>query len=148
MHYWEDIQAGQSLATEPVHLRKQDILEFAAEFDPQPFHLSLEAGNESIFGGLCASGWQVCALMMKMLADSLNQHKIATMGSPGVEQLRWLKPVYADDTLSCQINVARLDGDKKDYGLAHLNIDVFNQDQTKVVTLTTPIMIAKRQASA
>jgi len=148
MHYWEDIQAGQSLATKPIHLSQQDILEFAAEFDPQPFHLNLEAGNESIFGGLCASGWQVCALMMKMLADSLNQHEIATVGSPGVEQLRWLKPVYAEDTLNCQIDVISLDSGKKDYGLAYLNIDVFNQNQTKVVTLITPIMIAKRKGSA
>ena len=148
MLYWEDMQPGQALKTETIRLSKQDILDFAAEFDPQPFHLNPEAGSESIFGGLCASGWQVCALMMRMLGDSLNNEQINTLGSPGVDQLRWLKPVYADDTLSSQITVSHLSGDKDEYGLVHLDIDVFNQDQKKVVSLNTPIMVAKQGAVA
>lgn len=143
MLHWENIQTGQQLKTDPLHLSKQDILEFAAEFDPQPFHLNPDAGDNSIFGGLCASGWQVCALMMRMLGDSLNHHQIASLGSPGVEHLRWLKPVFAEDTLSSSIVVNRLDSDRDEYGLMHLDIDVFNQNEIKVVTLHTPIMVAK-----
>ncbi len=124
-----------------ITLHKNDILEFAAEFDPQPFHLSTEAADESIFGGLCASGWQVCALMMRLLADTLNQEKIMALGSPGVEQLRWLKPVFANDQLHADITIE----DKikhQDYGDLLCNISVYNQDDKCVMSLSSPIMVA------
>ncbi|GAA6154015.1 MaoC/PaaZ C-terminal domain-containing protein [Pseudoteredinibacter isoporae] len=141
MQYWQDIPIGQRYRAGPITLLKKDILEFAAEFDPQPFHLSSEAADESIFGGLCASGWQVCALMMRLLADTLNQEKIMALGSPGVEQLRWLKPVFADDQLYADITV-----DSKikhqEYGDLLCNISVYNQDEKCVMNLSSPIMVA------
>lgn len=141
MQYWQDIPVGQHYRAGPITLNKKDILEFAAEFDPQPFHLSSEAADESIFGGLCASGWQVCALMMRLLADTLNEQKILAMGSPGVEQLRWLKPVFVEDQLRADITIT----DKKehpDYGELLCDINVYNQHEKCVMSLTSPIMVA------
>lgn len=144
MLYWQDIDTGHCFKAGPLHLSKSDILEFAAEFDPQPFHLNSEAGDESIFGGLCASGWQVCALMMRLLADTLNNEKIVSLGSPGVESLRWLKPVYADDDLNATIKVEEK-VKQGEYGELICQIDVFNQDQAAVMTLRTPIMVAYQE---
>ncbi|WP_299773255.1 MaoC/PaaZ C-terminal domain-containing protein [uncultured Pseudoteredinibacter sp.] len=141
MQYWQDIPLGQSYRAGPIVLLKKDILEFAAEFDPQPFHLSSEAADESIFGGLCASGWQVCALMMRLLADTLNDNDIQALGSPGVEQLRWLKPVYADDELSADIKVSGKT-EHAEYGDLLCEISVFNQDEKCVMSLSSPIMVA------
>ncbi|MBB6521436.1 MaoC/PaaZ C-terminal domain-containing protein [Pseudoteredinibacter isoporae] len=141
MQYWQDIPIGQHYRAGPITLHKKDILEFAAEFDPQPFHLSSEAADESIFGGLCASGWQVCALMMRLLADTLNQENIMALGSPGVEQLRWLKPVFANDQLHADITIE--DKTKhQDYGDLICNISVYNQEEKCVMSLSSPIMVA------
>ncbi len=141
MQYWQDIPVGQHYRAGPITLNKKDILEFAAEFDPQPFHLSSEAADESIFGGLCASGWQVCALMMRLLADTLNKENILAMGSPGVEQLRWFKPVFANDQLSADITISNKQS-HLEYGELECDIKVYNQQEKCVMSLTSPIMVA------
>ena len=103
--YWQDIQPGEQFETGQLEISKQDILEFAAEFDPQPYHLDSDAAADSIFGGLCASGWQVAALMMRLLTDSLHRQALPIAGIAAVPTMRWKMPVFADDTLSARVTV-------------------------------------------
>ena len=149
MHYWEEIESGQIYTTGTVTIDGADIVEFAREFDPQPYHLDPEIAAQSIFGGHCASGWQVCALMMRLLADTLTEQSIPAVGSPGVSSLRWLKPVFAGDTLNATINVTdcRESDNHPDYGLIDCAISVSNQHGENVIVLETDIMIARRQTS-
>ena len=87
--YWQDLEVGETFSTsDSLTLEREDILEFAAEFDPQPYHLDREAAEASIFGGLCASGWQVSAMMMRLLTDTFHQQEIALLGVASVQQMR------------------------------------------------------------
>ncbi len=97
-YYWEDLQAGRVLDLGTVTPTAEEIKHFAAQFDPQPFHLDEEAGRQSVFGGLCASGWHTCAMAMRLTVDNFLRES-SSMGSPGLESLKWLKPVYPGDTL-------------------------------------------------
>ena len=123
----------------PVTVTAEDIVAFAAEFDPQPMHLSEEAGKASILGGLAASGWHTSAIMMRMLCDSYI-HETASEGSPGVDSMEWKKPVIAGDTL-----VGRLHGDRgprlpfpaRDWHRA-VRAEVINQRGETVAICDTP----------
>lgn len=141
--YWQDLQEGETLSTDRLTLSKQDILEFAADFDPQPYHLDSDAADESIFGGLCASGWQVTAMMMRLLTDAFIAEDIDLLGSNGVSALRWRKPVFAGDTLSSDITVARRSepGSDPRFGYIDCDVNVKNQDGDSVIQLTTSLMI-------
>lgn len=97
--FYEDFAVGQEIQLGPITVSAEEIIEFAAEFDPQPMHLSEEAGKASLLGGLAASGWHTSALMMRMMIDAyvLKSHG---EGAPGIEFVEWKKPVMAGDTLS------------------------------------------------
>ena len=150
MIYWEDLAQGQTYTTPSLTVEKADILEFAEEFDPQPFHLDQDAGDESIFGGLCASGWHICALMMRLLADTFMRENIASLGSPGIPQLRWRKPVYAEDVLHALITIGegRLSKSNPAMGLLQCSIDVKNQHDDNVITMTSTLLIGRRPQGA
>lgn len=142
--YWQDLQAGERFTTENITISRQDILDFAADFDPQPYHLNPEAAEASIFGGLCASGWHVTALMMRLLTDTFGTENIDLLGSNGVSRLRWRKPVFAGDALSARITVndkptASSEGA---FGFVDCKVEVDNQDGEQVIALTTSLMIA------
>src|SRR5882757_8320956 len=96
--YFEDLPQGKILDFPERTVTKDEIIAFASEFDPQPHHLDEEAGARSMLGGLSASGWHTCALMMRMLVDGLAS-RASTMGSPGIEEVRWMKPVRPGDVL-------------------------------------------------
>lgn len=148
MQHWEDLQVGRVFETGTITISPADIIEFASEFDPQPYHLDPEVARTSIFGGHCASGWQVCALMMRLLADTMTRDKISLLGSPGVSSLRWLKPVFAGDALGASITIkssSELPG-QAEYGIIDCMIDVRNQNSASVIVLDTEIMIARRMA--
>ena len=81
---------------------RDEVIEFARKYDPQPFHLSDEAAAETHFGRLSASGWHTCAMTMAMMVENMKRHRQAGLGSPGIDELRWLKPVYPGDTLRCE----------------------------------------------
>jgi acyl dehydratase len=81
---WQDINPGDSFITDAITISRRDILDFAAEFDPQPYHLDPDAADDSIFGGLCASGWHVTAVMMRLLTDTFALNNINLLGSDGV----------------------------------------------------------------
>ena len=142
--YWKDVAVGDQFDTDSLTLTRADILEFAAEFDPQPYHLDSEAAAASIFGGLCASGWQVSAMMMRLLTDTFRKHDIAVMGVAAVPQMRWKIPVFADDSLSARFGIVARDETSGQDGLgsADIEVQVSNQDGKPVIALTTRVLIA------
>jgi acyl dehydratase len=97
--YFEDFEAGQHIALGSRTVTEAEIIDFARQFDPQPFHVDHDAGAQSIFGGVIASGWHTCSMMMRLVVDGLLNHS-SSMGSPGLDGVRWIKPVRAGDTLS------------------------------------------------
>lgn len=141
--YWQDLLPGECLETENITISRQDILEFAADFDPQPYHLNAEAAENSIFGGLCASGWHVTAVMMRLLTDTFTAGDIDLLGSNGVSNLRWRKPVLAGDSLSARIKVTDHEAASADspFGYINCDVEVDNQSGNQVIALTTSLMI-------
>jgi acyl dehydratase len=142
--YWKDVAVGEQFETDSMTLTRADILEFAAEFDPQPYHLDSEAAEASIFGGLCASGWQVSAMMMRLLTDTFRKQDIAVMGVAAVPQMRWKIPVFAGDSLAARFDVVARDEASGQGGLgsADIEVQVSNQDGKPVIALSTRVLIA------
>jgi acyl dehydratase len=143
--HWEDFQAGARFDFGGLTLTREAIIAFAREFDPQPFHLDEDAARESLFGGLCASGWHTCALTMRMMCDAyLNQS--ASLGSPGIDQLRWLKPVFPGDTLRVHMRVleARPMASRPGVGLVLQHWTVHNQHGEPVMTMQGWGMLRQR----
>ncbi len=106
VRYFEDFEEGQVYELGSRIVTRDEIIAFAREYDPQPFHLDERAGERSPFGGLVASGWHTTALFMRLYVDALLRDS-AALGSPGVEELRWLKPVRPNDTLTGRFTVVR-----------------------------------------
>ena len=106
--YFEDYQPGQTSKFGAYRVTKEEIIEFASKYDPQFFHLDDEAAKESLFGGLCASGWHTGAMFMRMLIDSLPENH-GSLGSPGMNNIKWLKPVYPGYILSVKSSVNLVD---------------------------------------
>jgi acyl dehydratase len=143
--YWEDLAPGSVRDLGTVSLSAQEIKTFARQFDPQPFHLDEAAGRDSIFGGLCASGWHTCALAMKLTVENF-LHESSSMGSPGLESLRWLKPVYPGDTLRLQQTIveSRPLRTRPDTGLVRSCWEMFNQHGDKVMQMEGYGMFGRR----
>ena len=144
-YYWEDLKPGSVRELGSITVNAEEIKEFASQFDPQPFHVDELAGRRSMFGNLCASGWHTCALAMKLTVENfLNQ--AASMGSPGIENLRWLKPVYPDDTLSLRHSIveSRPLRKRRDTGLVRSVWELFNQNGEKVMQMEGYGMFRRR----
>jgi acyl dehydratase len=144
-YYWEDLQPGSTRDLGSVTVSTEEIKEFAEQYDPQPFHVDEAAGRRSIFGNLCASGWHTCALAMKLTVENfLNES--ASMGSPGLESLRWLKPVYPGDTLTLKHTIAESRPLRKrlDTGLVRSVWEMFNQNGEKVMQMEGYGMFRRR----
>lgn len=103
-YYWEDLEVGSTCELGSVSPTREQILDFARQFDPQPFHLDDAAAEASVFGRLCASGWHTCAMAMRLMVDNFLS-QAAALGSPGLESLKWTKPVYPGDVLSLRHRV-------------------------------------------
>jgi len=159
-YFWEDLEPGLVRDLGTVTLSAQEIKEFAGQFDPQPFHIDEAAGRRSIYGSLCASGWHTCALAMRLTVDNF-LHEASSMGSPGLENLRWLKPVYPGDTLRLQYTITESRPLRKrtDTGMVRACWDMFNQHGEKVLHMegygmfrrrhpATPEEIARMQSSS
>ncbi len=104
IYYWEDLEVGSTRELGSVSPTRAQILDFARQFDPQPFHLDDAAAEASVFGKLCASGWHTCAMAMRLMVDNFLS-QAAALGSPGLESLKWTKPVYPGDVLSLRHRV-------------------------------------------
>jgi acyl dehydratase len=148
-YYWEDFPAGHVRDFGGVTVSREAVLAFAAQFDPQPFHLDEAAARASLFGGLCASGWHTCAMTMRMMCDEYLLDS-ASLGSPGIDALRWLKPVFPGDTLRVRLNVqeARPMASKPHVGLVRSVWEVRNQRDEAVLTMEGWGMFRRRNVAA
>ena len=147
--FWEDMQAGQVRALGSISPTREEIIAFASQFDPQPFHLDDEAAKASVFGALCASGWHTCAMAMRlMVTEFLCQ--TSSMGSPGLEQIKWLKPVFPNDQLRLQTTVLETKpmGKRPDVGMTRNLWEMFNQHGDKVLHMEGWGMFRRRTPAA
>lgn len=144
--FYEDLEVGRQEAFGAYEVTKQEIIEFATKYDPQPFHLDEEMAKQSVFGGLCASGWHTCAMTMRILVDHMTEAGMAGMGSPGVDGIRWKQPVFPGDTLSVRGSVTekRESQSRPHLGLVKSTYEVFNQQDELVMQVITNYMILKR----
>lgn len=147
MRYFEDFAPGQVLELGSRTISRESMLAFAREFDPQPFHVDEEAAKRSIYGGLLASGWHTCSLWMRILCDGLLADT-ASLGSPGIDELRWLKPVRPGDTLSVRMTVLETipSRSKPDRGLIRSLTEMRNQRGEVVLTARGLSLLGRRPA--
>jgi acyl dehydratase len=147
MRYFEDFQLGQELPLATYQVERAEMIAFAAEFDPQPFHLDELAASDTMLGGLAASGWHSCAVFMRMLYDGWLRDT-ASMGSPGVDTLKWVRPVRPGDVLSGRSVVleTRPSKSKPDRGFVRCRHEVVNGQGDLVLTMENPIMLGRRPA--
>ena len=145
--YFEDFTVGSKRDLGSHLVTEEEILAFARQYDPQPFHVDKDAAQNSIYKGLISSGWMTCSIMMRLLVDNMTS-KSASMGSPGVDEIRWLKPVYAGDTLSVSLVVldARASTSKPDRGVIHTQWEATNQRGELVCTVKGMGMYGRRPA--
>ncbi|CAH2396715.1 MaoC family dehydratase [Mesorhizobium ventifaucium] len=145
---YEDFVEGASLDLGTKLVSAAEIIEFAQEFDAQPMHLDEAAGRASILGGLAASGWHTCAMFMRMLCDAFLLDS-TSQGAPGVDQVRWKRPVLAGDILSGNTTVLakRLSRSKPQLGLVTLRSELFNQRGEGVFELENTVMFLARDAA-
>lgn len=134
--YFEDYVEGTTHEFGPITVTEEEILSFAEQYDPQPMHTDPEAAKDSIFGGLIASGWHTAALTMRILVEEYLSY-VASLGSPGVDELRWIYPVRPGDELSVRVTVVetRQSRSKPDRGIVRSFIKVFNQNQELVMDM-------------
>ena len=142
--YLDDLQPGQTFALGGRSIDREEIVAFARAFDPQPFHLDEAAAQASIYGQLIASGWHTVCIFMRLFADGL-LNRTAAIGSPGVDELRWLKPVCAGDSLEAEVEIleVRPSRSRPDRGAARIRCVVRNQ-QGDVLSMIATVMFLRR----
>ena len=135
-YYWEDFAVGQTRDLGTISPTREEIITFASQFDPQPFHLDDDAAKASVFGGLCASGWHTCAMAMRLMVTNF-LHETSSLGSPGLENIQWRKPVYPGDVLRLQNTVLETKpmGKRPDVGMTRNHWEMFNQNGDKVLNM-------------
>jgi len=143
--YWEDLPVGRVLALGSVTVEREQVLAFARQYDPQPFHLDEAAAARSMFGRLSASGWHTCAMAMGLMVRGF-LHESSSLGSPGLEKIQWLRPVYPGDTLTLRQTVteARPMASRPDVGLVRSLWEMFNQDDEQVLRMDGWGMFGRR----
>ncbi|HRH88401.1 MAG TPA: MaoC family dehydratase [Rubrivivax sp.] len=148
-YYWEDFAVGSTREFGAMPVTREAALAFARDFDPQPFHLDDEAAAASLFGRLAVSGWHTCAMAMRMICDDY-LCEAASLGSPGVDQLRWLKPVFPGDTLRLRLTVLakRPMNSRPGVGLMQSHWQMFNQHDEPVLSMEGWGMFKMRASAA
>jgi acyl dehydratase len=146
MRYLEDMKVGQKSSFGNYRVTREEVIDFASKYDPQPFHLDDEAAAKTHFGRLSASGWHTASMTMAMLVENLTKEKQAGLGSPGLDELRWLKPVYPGDTLRVETELTdvRPSRSRPEMGSIHSDLTVFNQDNVPVMTMKSIGLVATR----
>ena len=142
---FEDFTAGRVFEHGPRRLPRDEMISFAAQFDPQPMHLDEAAARQSMLGGLSASGWYLCCILMRMCVDAF-VGRSASMGAPGVDEVRWLLPVRPDDELSLRATVldTRVSKSRPDMGFVRFEFELRDTLGRRAMTLTTSLMLARR----
>lgn len=145
MIYWEDVPPGTTFTTAERTISKEEIVEFAGEYDPQPFHLDEEAAKESILGGLCASGWHSCAIAMRLVYDAFHVNA-DTQGSPGITECRWRRPLFAGETVKVTVKCidARPSKSRPAMGLTNWTWEMTNQAGYTLMTTESWLMMGRR----
>jgi acyl dehydratase len=148
MRYFEDLAVGDETLFGHYDVTREEVLDFARKYDPQPFHLSDEAAARTHFGRLAASGWHTCAMTMAVIARHVMADKQAGLGSPGVDELRWLKPVHPGDRLTVRGRIVDLipSRSKPHIGVMRGDTIVTNQDDVAVMRFTSIVMMQRRPA--
>jgi acyl dehydratase len=138
MKYLEDIKEGDKATLGPIHVDRAAALDFAAKYDPQPFHLDDAAAEaHPFFKKLSISGWMTCALAMRLMVQEIQDNQLQSLGSPGIDQIRWLKPVYPGDdlTLECETYEVRPSRSRPEMGAAKRRYAFRNQHGDVVMTM-------------
>lgn len=146
--YLEDFKSGDEKEFGRYEVTSKEIVEFAKKYDPQPFHLDEELGRQTHFGGLVASGWHTCAMTMKMVVDEMAGQS-TSLGSPGVNKIRWLKPVRPGDVLRVQASVGevRPSQSRPEMGSVEIGHKALNQDNQVVMTMTAIALYPRRPST-
>ena len=150
MEYFEDVQVGTVDKFGSKLVNRDEVIEFAGKYDPQPFHLDDAAAAKTYFGRLSASGWHTAAMTMRMMVDHFTQHQRASLGSPGMDELRWIKPVDPGDTLRVENEILgkRRSSSRPEMGLIDTITRVYNQDDIVVMSMKSVGLIQVRDPSA
>ena len=145
--YWDDYEIGQKFDLGSTSFTADEIVDFARRYDPQSFHVDAVAARQSMFGGLIASGWHVTAKLMRLFVDNYVDQRTA-LGSPGVDEVRWLKPVRPGDTLNAWVECAGKVPSKSrpEMGIVHEQWRATNQKGELVMTLKGTNMVRRRPA--
>ena len=146
--YFEDLEVGAETEFGSVEVTRQEVIAFAEKYDPQEFHLSDEAAAKTHFGKIAASGWHTCAMVMGVIARHVTEAKQAGLGSPGIDELRWLRPVYPGDTLTVRGTIVEKtpSRSKPHIGSFRTKTVVTNQDDVPVLTFTSIVLMRRRPA--
>ena len=145
LEFFEDVAVGETPLFGAYEVTEEEVIHFAKQFDPQPFHLDKEAAKKTLLGGLSASGWHTASIAMRLLYDSFLV-RAASMGSPGVDELKWLKPVRPGDCLSLRRSVLDKKESKSrpDFGIIQSQVDILNQTGDLVMTYRSPVLLRRR----
>ncbi len=148
-YYFEDFTPGQTIEHGPRLITREEIVAFAVQFDPQPMHLDEDAGRNSALGGLGASGWHSCGILMRMILDAYLSES-ASMGSGGVDEVRWLKPVRPGDLLRLRAEVlsSRVSRTRPQMGIVQFRHELHNAHGELVMTMLAPQMLYRRNPGA
>jgi acyl dehydratase len=148
--YFEDVVVGQVNRYGRYEVTREEVIEFASSYDPQPFHLDDDAAAGTHFGKLSASGWHTAAMVMRMMVDNFHAIKQAGLGSPGVDKLQWPKPVFPGDILRCEAitKSKRRSKSRPDMGLLDGRVEAYNQNDELVLVMESIGLIEVRDPSA
>lgn len=149
MIYFEDLKVGAETYFGSYEVTREEVLDFARKYDPQPFHLSDEEAAKTHFGRLAASGWHSCAMTMAVIARHVTEHRQAGLGSPGIDELRWRKPVFPGDTLHVRGTIMEKTPSRSrpEMGSFQTHTSVTNQDDQTVMTFTSIVLIRRRPST-
>lgn len=143
--YFDDYTAGEVHEFGGVTVTEEELVNFAERYDPQPFHVDAEAAAASHFGGLITSGWHTCAMMMRMMVDH-HISEVGSLGSPGIDEIRWLRPVRPGNVLSLRVTTleTRVSKSKPDRGLVRSQVEVLDEDRNIVMTMSSMGLFLRR----
>jgi acyl dehydratase len=146
---FEDFRPGHFATLGPRHVTREEIISFAAEYDPQPMHLDEEAGRRSMAGGLSGSGWHMCALAMRMQVDGIIG-RADSLGGLGVDEVKWLAPLRPGDDLTLEVHVddARASKSRPDTGIVKIRAEMFNASGEKLMTIVSNGLMRRRASEA
>jgi acyl dehydratase len=149
VRYFEDIELGETHRHGSYDVTEAEIIEFAEQYDPQPFHTDPEAAEGTAFGGLAASGWHTAAMCMRMLVELMDEADWASQGARGADELRWIRPVRPGDTLTVEVEVVeKRDGDRPGIGEVDSRMTGYRDGDDPVISWIGLGMVAKRDESA